>query len=90
MLAKKQKLRDTTNLTPEEVSSKISVAATASASVCSSSLYVLVDDTLKIDSDASFRSIEQHFIVIVHAVMDGLKHSYSHPVPWSVVAVSVA
>jgi hypothetical protein len=90
MLAKKQKLRDTTNLTPEEVASKISVAATAGESVCSSSSYVLVDDTLKIDSDAPFRSMEQHFVVIVHAVLDGLKHSYSLPVPWSVVAVSVA
>ena len=90
MLAKKQKLGDTSNLTPEEAASKIAVAATTGESVCSSSSYVLVDDTLKIDSDAPFRSMEQHFVVIVHAVLDGLKHSYSLPVPWSVVAVSVA
>jgi hypothetical protein len=90
MSAKKQKLRDTTNLMPEDVVGKIYVAATVSESVRSSSLSVLVDDTFKSDNDASFRSIEQHFIAIVHAVLDGLKQSYSQPVPWSFVAVSVA
>ena len=90
MSAKKQKLRDRTNLTPEgDAISKCAVSATASASQnCASSSSVI--DGQCAHGGVSIRSLEQHFIATVQAVLRTLKQPHSQPVPWSVVAVTGA
>ena len=88
MSAKKQKLRDTTNLTPEDAGVKAATSTSDSDSYSTSS--AIADNLLRTHCDASARSLEQHFIATVHAVLHSLRQSCSRPVPWSAVAVSVA
>ena len=90
MSAKKQKLRDTTNLTPPHAISKCAVSAAACVSQHCASSSSAIDGTLQANGGASIRSLEQHFIATVHAVLYSLRQTHSLPVPWSVVAVTVA
>jgi hypothetical protein len=91
MSTKKQKLRDTTNLTPEDARTmKAVVAAESIVNDGSVSSSVILDDPRHNGSHASARSLEQHYVATVHAVLQSLRQSCSQSVPWSAVAVSVA
>jgi hypothetical protein len=90
MFSKKPKLSDATNVVPEHAFSNFAAHSTASVGDYCASSSAVVDDLPHAEGDASIRSIEQHFIAIVQAVLDSLRKSHSKPVPWSIVAVSVA
>ena len=90
MSAKKQKLRDATNWTPEDAVSKFAVAATGCVSNNCASSSDVADDLIHAENDLAIRSLEQHFLATVQAVLYSLRKSHSQPVPWSLVAVSVA
>jgi hypothetical protein len=89
MSAKKQKLRDSTNLTPEDAKSTFAIAGSSVSNNYASSLDV-ADDLAKSENDLAVRSLEQHFLATVQAVLHSLRESHLQPVPWSLVAVSVA
>jgi hypothetical protein len=91
MSAKKPKLRDATNLTPEDLHT-IKAAGIASANAHNGCSFpsAAIGESPVTGGLASPRSLEQHYIATVHAVLHSLRQSCSQFVPWSLAAVSVA
>jgi hypothetical protein len=92
MSAKKQKLRDTTNVTTPEDSKivKADGAVAATTGGVFSAPSAITADLLATGNQASNRTLEHHFIATVQAVLQSIRQSCSQTVPWSMVAVSVA